>query len=344
MEPSQIEREAASWDEGADGEPVEAQPAREAHPAPQATPPVHEAQPAPQPQMQEEPAPRVNLLVEKQREARPGIFVRLPSGGKFYRNPPRMTVDREIEVKPMTAMDEMNLKNPDGLLNNESLISVIRACVPAFPVPEEILAPDLDVIMVALSVATYGDFQNFDVTCPEESCGEAAVIRKNMMDMTRSFKSIADDPSVTLGEMEVFIQPYSLRARQMISDIMMNAQRAAHELQRRHEEGADGDAIETVKTQMGEMVAGMTRKMFSSLAEAVVAVETDGRRVDDRRDIAEWIEILAAPDARRLRDAVADLGSVLDMSHTFTCAKCGRESTVEVETNPANFFGDSSPE
>ena len=341
MEPdgmSEIEREAATWDEDA------------GHAAPETEPVQAPAQPVQpvQPQMHAEEAPeappRVNLLLQKQREARPGIFVRLPSGGKFYRNPPRLTVDGEVEVKPMTAIDEMNLKNPDGLLNNESLISVIRECVPAFPVPEEVLAPDLDAVMVGLSVATYGEFQNFDVKCSHSDCGEEAVIRKNMMEMLRSFKSIADDPSVDVGEMRVFIQPYSLRARQMISDIMMNAQRAAYELQRRHEEGAEESAIDQIKSEMAEMVQSMTRKMFSSLSEAVVAVETDGQRIGDRSDIAEWVEILAAPDARRLRDAVADLGVVMDMSHTFSCKKCGRESTVEVETNPANFFGENSPE
>ena len=283
--------------------------------------------------------PKRMRLAEKQRMARPGIFTKLPSGGKFYKNPPTLNADMEIEVRPMTAVDELKLKNPDGLLNNESLLDVIRACVPAIPDPSEVPSPDLDVIMVALSIATYGHTQEFEIKCTH--CGAVNQVMKDMRPMLASFKKIDDDPNIMVGDMRVFVQPYSLKTRQLISDIMMNARRAAYQMRIKHEKGiTDDEALTIMQREMNGMMNDMSEKTFTSLSESVIAVDMDGEMVTDRNEIDEWVHMLAAPDARKIKDKVTELGTVLNARHEFQCAECGKASVTEVETNPANFFGD----
>ena len=286
-------------------------------------------------------APKRKSLAERQRLARPGVFTKLPSGGKFYKNPPMLNADMEIEVRPMTAVDELKLKNPDGLLNNESLLDVIRACVPAIPDPSEVPSPDLDVIMVALSISTYGNAQEYEIKCPH--CGSINQVMKDMRPMLLSFKKIDDDPSVMVGDMEVFVQPYSLKTRQLISDIMMNAQRAAYQMRMKHEQGiTDEESIELMQKEMRGMLNDMSEKTFTSLSESVIAVKSDGEMVTDRAEIEEWVHALAAPDANRVKDKVNEIGTVLDSKHELECVECGKTSITEVETNPANFFGGKS--
>lgn len=283
--------------------------------------------------------PKRMSLAEKQRMVRPGIFTKLPSGGKFYKNPPSLNADMEIEVRPMTAVDELKLKNPDGLLNNESLLDVIRACVPSIPDPSEVPSPDLDVIMVALSIATYGHTQEFEIKCTH--CGAVNQVMKDMRTMLASFKKIDDDPNVMVGDMRVFVQPYSLKTRQLISDIMMNAQRAAYQMRIKHERGiTDEEALAIMQKEMSGMMNDMSEKTFTSLSESVIAVDMEGEMVTDRGEIEEWVHMLAAPDARRIKDKVTELGTVLNAKHEFQCAECSKTSITEVETNPANFFGD----
>ena len=75
-----------------------------------------------------------------------GMYVKLPSQGRFYSERPRMSADDEIEVFPMNAIDELHFQNPDGLLNNESLVKVLQRTVPGIKDANEIPKPDLDVL------------------------------------------------------------------------------------------------------------------------------------------------------------------------------------------------------
>ena len=43
------------------------------------------------------------------------IFIKLPTGGKWYKNKPHLSVTNEIGIMPMTTKDEMILKIPDSL-------------------------------------------------------------------------------------------------------------------------------------------------------------------------------------------------------------------------------------
>ena len=67
---------------------------------------------------------------------KPGLNVGLPSKGKFYKNPPKLTVDGEIAVFPMTAKDELLVKNADSLLNGDAIVQLIRSCVPDIADPQ----------------------------------------------------------------------------------------------------------------------------------------------------------------------------------------------------------------
>ena len=59
---------------------------------------------------------------------KPAIYVSLPTKGNF--NPEiEQTIIDEVGVLPMTAIDEIALRNPDALLNGEAMISLMKSCV-----------------------------------------------------------------------------------------------------------------------------------------------------------------------------------------------------------------------
>ena len=71
----------------------------------------------------------------------PGVYVVLPSMGNFYTNKPALSSLNEVLVRPMTG---------------ESLIEVVKSCVPGIENPDEIPGPDFSVLMLAIRLATYG--------------------------------------------------------------------------------------------------------------------------------------------------------------------------------------------
>ena len=96
------------------------------------------------------------------------LSIRLPSNGNWY--PEGMidyTMSGEVEVYPMLPKDELMLMNPDALLSGQANVNLIKSCVPAIHQPEKLLYPDLNVLLLAIQKATYGDKLTMQVVCPE---------------------------------------------------------------------------------------------------------------------------------------------------------------------------------
>ena len=98
----------------------------------------------------------VNPLLSK--VSLPGETFRLPSGGLFYEdNELSSSVkDGEVMVNPMTAMDELLLKSPDKLLSGESVTDVFTNCIPDILNPSDLLAKDVDYLLMCLRMVSYG--------------------------------------------------------------------------------------------------------------------------------------------------------------------------------------------
>ena len=98
----------------------------------------------------------------------PKLFTRLPSGGAFYVDGViALNATGEVEVYAMTSRDEVMMRNPDALLNGESVAQIITSCVPSVKRPRELLGADVDALMVAIQGATYGDEVSVQSQCPE---------------------------------------------------------------------------------------------------------------------------------------------------------------------------------
>lgn len=97
----------------------------------------------------------------------PKLFIKLPSSGNFY--PPGVlekTETGEYPVYAMTAKDELVMKTPDALLNGQATIEVIQSCFPNIKNAWMIPSIDLDAILIAIRLATYGEKLEIEVTIP----------------------------------------------------------------------------------------------------------------------------------------------------------------------------------
>ena len=82
-------------------------------------------------------------------------YMKLPTMGRFNPEIEATSLD-EVGVCPMTAIDEITLKNPDALLNGEALISIIQSCVPAIKDARKLANIDAEALFMAIQYATYG--------------------------------------------------------------------------------------------------------------------------------------------------------------------------------------------
>lgn len=88
----------------------------------------------------------------------PKIYLRLPSHGRWY--PPgslTMPESGELPVYAMTAKDEITMKTPDALINGQATVDVIQSCIPDIKNAWMVPSIDIDAILVAIRLATYGE-------------------------------------------------------------------------------------------------------------------------------------------------------------------------------------------
>ena len=96
----------------------------------------------------------------------PAIYVSLPSGSNYSHQVVTPTETGELGVMPMTAKDEIRFKTPDALMNGQGVVDVIQSCVPNIKNAWEIKSYDLDTILVAIRIATYGETMEINFTVP----------------------------------------------------------------------------------------------------------------------------------------------------------------------------------
>lgn len=149
--------------------------------------------------------PQANPLQKYYRQ--PKIYIRLPSSGNFY--PPGSLVktdNGEYPVYAMTAKDELLIKTPDALLNGQSTVDMIQSCVPNIKNAWNLPSIDVDAILVAIRIATYGE--KLDVNAFLPGLDEERTYETDLRNILDRLLSVAFDPRIDIDDtMTVYIRP-----------------------------------------------------------------------------------------------------------------------------------------
>jgi len=129
------------------------------------------------------PQPKVNQNPLSGFMRQPKIYIKLPSGGEFWpAGSLNKTENGEYPVYSMTAKDELMLKVPDALMNGQAVTSVIEHCVPNIKNAWHVPNIDLDVILIAIRIATYGEIMTVPVVVGEDTDLEYSLNLNLLMD------------------------------------------------------------------------------------------------------------------------------------------------------------------
>lgn len=136
----------------------------------------------------------------------PKLYITLPSNGKFY--PPgaiEMTETGEFPVFSMTAKDELTMKTPDALLNGQATVDVIQSCVPNIKNAWLMPTIDLDAILIAIRLATYGEQMSITIKTPVT--GEEKEMAVDLRVLLDGFANLEFDSVVQSDELTISIRP-----------------------------------------------------------------------------------------------------------------------------------------
>jgi hypothetical protein len=110
----------------------------------------------------------------------------------------------------MTAKDELILKVPDALMNGQAVVDVIQNCVPNIKNAWAIPSIDVDYILIAIRIATYGEKMNFPISISDDYNVDYEVDLRNIMD--RLTAQITWEPVIPINEnLTVYVKPITYK-------------------------------------------------------------------------------------------------------------------------------------
>lgn len=262
----------------------------------------------------------------------PSIYIKLPSNGSFY---PTGTLDmpanNELPVLPMTAIDEIAYRTPDGLYNGSSTVSVIQSCCPHIKDAWNMPAMDVDAVLVGIRIATYGHEMEISTTCP--NCNTES-------DHTLDLRTVLDgltasnyvEPLV-FGDLSVHFKPMSYRQVNANNAIQFEEQKLLSIL-------PDSDIEETKKAQMiNEAFKKITDMTIDALSQSVRAIHTPTAQVNEHEYILEFLRNCDRAVFEKIRDRIVELKTSTEVKPlNFKCASCNHEYTQGFSLEMSNFF------
>lgn len=213
----------------------------------------------------------------------PKIYIRLPSNGKYY---PPGTIDfsetGEYPVFAMTAKDELSFKTPDALLNGQATVDVIQSCIPAIKNAWLIPTIDLDAILIAIRIATYGESMDLNVRVPNTDIEKGfAVDLRVLLDR---FTNIEFDENIFVDQFEVKIKPLTYKEYTESAMKTFEEQRIFSIVN-----NEDMDQSEKLKL-FNQSFKKLTNLSIGTVVRSIASIEVEGNIVDNPKYIEDFVE------------------------------------------------------
>jgi len=263
-----------------------------------------------------------NPLLDKLRL--PGERFKLPSGGLFYTNQELSdhTNNGEVQIYPMTTIDELLLKSPDRLLNGDAIEEVFKNCIPDILKPRELFQKDVDFILTCLRLVTFGSDADVELTHTCENAKKHSYII-NLQKVLSTSK---------------VIDPTTINKKNVVE--FENGQKLVLYPNRY------GDVIEMYKFIMADDVKtdkfdiSMERKKLEETLECtLVHMIHSVDDITDKELIKEWITKIPAKWMDNIKNSIElinDWGP--NFGANVTCKDCGEVFEINTPLNPVTFF------
>lgn len=266
----------------------------------------------------------------------PVIHLRLPSGGRFY--PPgalNMPPSGELPVLPMTAVDEIVTRTPDALFNGSAIPDIISSCIPAIRDPWSVPSVDLNSILVAMRLASYGHKMDVTSTCP--NCKNNNEFDLDLRIIMDSLKTPDYDTPLVLGDLTVTFIPLSYRQINQNSQMQFEDQKLMQALN-----STDMDTEQRL-AMLSESFKKITALTVRAIAVSIASIQTPDAIVTEPEYILEFLNNCEKDLFQQIRDhaiALRQAGEIKPLD--IACNECSHKYTQDFSLDMSNFFETNS--
>ena len=269
----------------------------------------------------------------------PKIYITLPSLGKYW--PPgtiEIPESGQLAVYSMTASDEVMFKTPDALMNGQAVVDVIQSCVPSIKNAWATPSIDLDMILVAIRIATYGDKMEVSYKIPV--INEEVDYQVNLHNYIDQFNNIQWIEQIPItDDLIIFVKPLTYRHMSNISQKSFETNKMIQLAS--NDTLSDQDKANMIKASFKTLSELTTNLVVSSIFK----IKHNEGDVEEIKFIKEFIENSDKSVVDLIQKHINDLKEQNDIKPlilrtTEEQQEAGAPASFEVPINfdQANFF------
>ncbi|ASV44103.1 hypothetical protein PBI_SCTP2_88 [Salicola phage SCTP-2] len=299
---------------------------------------------------------------------KPKFYFTLPSQLNFYNEgdidkSEELSILGEVGVMPMTTMNELELKNPESIINGSAVESLIRDCTTLNINPKKLIKSDVDALLVGIKMASNSSTTyNFSVTCPNEECGHQFEYTRDLDKILNSIDTLDEQYTVELSQDEstlltVYLRPSLYEEHIDVDNQHFKERKRLREIENKinnlTEEEFESEDFEDQKTRfygmLGEVFKDMSQSAIETYAKNILYVhvkdDNEGvdEYVDDYDEIVQWMYDLDTDSYMSIKDKISEINNKgLDDTETITCQECGHEWNQIFDINLTDFFENGS--
>ena len=284
------------------------------------------------------PNPLVNFMRQ------PKIYIKLPSNGAYW-NAGGIIIpeNNELAVYSMTANDELLFKTPDALFNGQAIVDVIQSCVPSIKDAWKTPNIDLDAILIAIRIATYGEKMDITHTVPntEEEVTYAVDLR---ILIDQLYNNPKWEETVKINDkLTCFVTPLTYKHTTLASMKTFETQRL---IQAVNNEGiTDEQKLEI----FNKSFKAMSEVTLTIVVDSITAIQTPDVIVEDKTFIREFLQNADTSLYKKIEDHIKKMKSILglkplDITSTPEQIENGapEKYQIPIQLDTADFFGRGS--
>jgi hypothetical protein len=266
----------------------------------------------------------------------PSIYIKLPSQGQNY---PAGTIvmpaNGELPVYPMTAIDEITYRTPDALFNGQATVNVIQSCVPNIKDAWAVPSIDLDTILIAIRIASYGHDMDFATSCP--ACNDTSERTIDLRTMLDALRSPDYASHITHGDLEIYFRPLSYKNLNDNSQLQFEQQKLLQVIP----DSAVSDADKM--TALTRAFKQLTEITVRSLSISITMIKTPQALVSEQPFIEEFLKNCDRELFNQIRDHVLGLREQSELQPLkLQCNACNNKYEQALTLDMASFFAPAS--
>jgi hypothetical protein len=241
------------------------------------------------------------------------------------------TENGELPVYPMTALDEITYRTADALFNGSAVTNVIKSCIPAFVDPWQVSTADLDTILIAIRIASYGHEMEFTSKCPK--CEESNDFGIDLREIMESMTTPDFSTPVTIGDVIIHFKPLSYKEQNDNNTAQFQDQKMLEAL-------PSSDMAEEEKIKLLQQAFNNVSLLtLNAIADSISMIKTGDDVVVDKDHIREYIKNCDMKAFGKIREKITHIKEVAEIKPLHVvCNDCKNEYNTPFTMNVANFF------